>query len=75
MVLLLLSASWTLALTLLAGLCHAARNGDLQHDRPNSRSVLSDPPDRENLITITRAKHGQRTAPNFAQGDLTETAA
>jgi hypothetical protein len=74
-VLMLLSASWILVLTLLAGLCHAARNGDLQHDRPTSRSVLGDPTDRENLITTTYAKHGQRTTPNYAEGDLAETAA
>jgi hypothetical protein len=75
MLLLLLSASWILVLTLIAGLCNAARNGDLQHDRPTSRSVLGDPMDPNSVITITYAKHGQRTTPNYAQADLAETAA
>jgi hypothetical protein len=75
MVLLLISASWILVLTLIAGLCNAAHNGDLQHHLPTSRPVLGGPTNRESLITITHFKQGQRTTHDYAQADLTETAA
>lgn len=43
MVLPLLSASWMFALTLIAGLCVAARNGDRQHNRPTHQPEPGDP--------------------------------
>ena len=75
MVLLLLSASWILTLSLLVGLCAAARNGDLQHDRPTSPALLGEPMDPNSMVTITRDKHGEHTTPDYAPSDLAKTAA
>ncbi len=68
MVLLLISAPWMLAVSLVASLCIAARNGDLQYSRPPSPAVgeLMDP---SAVVTITPAKQGQRTTPGYARAD------
>ncbi|MGA2322082.1 MAG: hypothetical protein ABSG95_15335 [Solirubrobacteraceae bacterium] len=73
MVLLLLSASWILTLSVIAGLCIAARDGDLQHDRPTSPAVVGEPMDPSSAVTITRVKHGQHTTPDYAPSDLGKT--
>lgn len=75
MVLLLLSACWILTLLLIVGLCIAARDGDLQHDRPTSPAVLGEPMDPNCVVGTTRVKHGHHTTPVYAPSDLEETAA
>jgi len=74
MVLLLLSACWILTLSLIACLCVAARDGDLQHDRPTSPAV-GEPMDPDSVVMITRVKHAQHTTPDYAPSDHAETAA
>jgi|NGEPerStandDraft_6_1074524.scaffolds.fasta_scaffold16263_5 hypothetical protein len=75
MVLLFLSAAWILTLSGIAGLCIAARNGDLQHDRPTSPAVPGESVDPNSVVTITQVKHGQEATPHYAPSDLAETAA
>jgi hypothetical protein len=55
---LLLSASWILTLSLIAGLCIAARNGDLPHYRPTSPAASGEPMSPNNVVKITPVKHG-----------------
>ena len=74
MALLLLGTLWILTLALIAGLCVAARGGDLQHQQQTS------PAARESihpnsLVTITRVEHRSHTAPDFVASGLAETAA
>jgi len=62
MVLLFLSAFWILTTVLLiAGLCLAARSGDLQHDRPRTPVRLGGAADRTRLVSIPGAKHARHT--------------
>ncbi len=68
MVLLLASASWTLVLSLIVGLCITARDGDLQHNRPPSPAVLEliDP---SSVVATALLKQERQITPGYAHAD------
>jgi hypothetical protein len=72
MVLLFVSASWILAVSVIAGLCIAARDGDL-HDRPTSPAV-QDPHGHARRSHDHAGRHGQPTLSEYAPSDLAKAA-
>jgi hypothetical protein len=74
MVLLLLSACWAFILMLIAAVCAAARNGDLEHDGRSSPAVGQPVNPPSGVMMIKRVEHAQDT-PYSAQSDLAQTTA
>jgi hypothetical protein len=71
MVGLLIGASWLLVVSLVLGLCAAAREGDLRQDPSRSAAVRA--PVRHGCVTITRA-HPEHATPDDAQIGTVPTA-
>jgi hypothetical protein len=72
MVPLLIGASWLLVVSLVLGLCAAARDGDLQQDPSRSAAVRQ--PVRTGYGTITRITHVEHATPDDAQIGTAPTA-
>jgi hypothetical protein len=72
MVPLLIGASWLLVVSLVLGLCAAARGGDLQQDPSRSAAVRQ--PVRPGCGTITRVTHLEHATPDGAQIGTAPTA-
>lgn len=73
MVTLLIGASWLLVVSLILGLCAAARDGDLQRDLSRSAAVRQ--PVRPGCgATITRVIHVEHATPDDAQIGTAPTA-
>ncbi len=66
MVPLLIGASWLLIVSLVLGLCVAARDGDLQQDRSRSASVRQ-PVRPVRATATTRVTHVEDATPTDAQ--------
>lgn len=66
MVPLLIGASWLLVVSLVLGLCAAARDGDLQQD-PLRSAAGRQPVRPVRAATITRVTHVEHATPDDAQ--------
>jgi hypothetical protein len=58
MTVLIIIASWLLVVSVVIGLCVAARRGDLQHERSASAATWGQEPESIVISAHTSARHG-----------------